>query len=241
VKASEIIINLKTKTGSSREKIISDALKAGYVPEFLSKDNFFEIKVKNKSNELQYYVSKDYLCLGENENYLMIPAFPTTVTEYLNSIDCTLPTVKMVDQIYNQAEIKIPARPQRPNPGESITSTRLYIEIDAAIKRERVSRFGTIDKLVAGHKKDIVLSNALMRRDYKNNVAIYGWFYGDGTRIQGLNPKDHDINYVDYSHGFRLISNKCILNGQETTMQVVRTSPDTCLLVHDEPLRFLSY
>jgi hypothetical protein len=147
----------------------------------------------------------------------------------------------MVNQIYKQAQFKIEACPQRPVKGESITSTRLYVEIDKAVKRQRVKHNIPFDAFVAGHKKDVVVCNAILKQTKKDRLAIYGWFYSDGTRIQGLNAKDHDIFYVDYSHGFRFVSNKCFLNGKETTLKRIWEDEFLCTMLHDEILKFQAY
>jgi hypothetical protein len=94
---------------------------------------------------------------------------------------------------------------------------------------------------VAGHKKDVVLSNGLKNEKYEKNIAIYGWVKRDGSVIQGLNFISHSETYVDYSHGFRLVSNKCFLNDSETTLQAIWSHPVLSLLLHDEVLKFQSY
>jgi hypothetical protein len=65
--------------------------------------------------------------------------------------------------------------------------------------------------LVAGHKKDVVLSNVLNQR--RGRIAIYGWHYPDGTPIQPLSTAHHAA-YADYSHGIRLVSQIVMLDGQ---------------------------
>ena len=239
MKASELIPLIQNKTGSSRERDILDAINKDAIPEFLK--TFAEITIQLGNDKLQYYVSKDYFAIGEDDDYLLIPVFVATIKPVLQKLDCSLPTVTMVKQIYQHADVKIPAHPQRWNPGESITATRLYVAIDQAIKRERTKLGAGLDKLIAGHKKDVVLSNAILKQAKPNRIAIYGWNNPDGSVIQGLNPKDHDIGYVDYSHGFRLVKNKCLLNGVETTLKAIWDHPTLCHLLHDEPLKFQSY
>lgn len=239
MKATELILKIQNKTGSAREKEILEAINSDYIPEFLK--SFAEIIVEHNGDRLQYFVSKDYFCLGEDDDYIVTPTIPAIIKPLLIKWDCSLPTPKMVKQIYNQAQIKIPARPQRAKAGESVTATRLYVEIDKAIKKERLSLNAELDKLIAGHKKDVVLSNSILRQVKKDRIAIYGWFYANGEEIQKLNAKDHNDRYVDYSQGFRLVSNKCILNGIETTLKSIWDHPVLCLLINDEILKFQSY
>jgi hypothetical protein len=232
---------IANKTGIQREMEIIQAINSNILPSFLKPDNFVEITISRNQGVLRYFVARDYFSIGTDDDYLLTPCTPVTLREFLKTLQCSLPTPTMVDQIYRQANYKIPAKPQKPMRGESITSSRLYFLIDDAIKNERKKRNIPQDALVAGHKKDVVLTNALTKKENKGNVAIYGWYYSNGQRIQNLNSKDHKIDYVDYSHGLRFVSNKCFLNGRETTLQAIFTDPINCLFVHDEPLRFLNY
>jgi hypothetical protein len=56
--------------------------------------------------------------------------------------------------------------------------------------------------LLAGHKKDLVLTRKLATRP--NRVAIYGWHQLSGEPIQPVSTV-HVAEYADYSHGVRLI------------------------------------
>lgn len=238
---SEFKSKIVSKLGSRREVEIVQAINENMLPNFLKPENFVEVVVAREHGTLKYFVAREYFSIGTDEDYLVTPCTPNSLKELLKALQCSLPTPTMVEQIYKQANYKLPARPQRPIPGESITSSRLYFAIDDAIKVERQKKNVQQESLVAGHKKDVVLTNSLTRKENKGNVAIYGWYYSDGKRIQGLNAKDHTVDYVDYSHGLRLVSNKCFLNGVETALQAIFSDPVNCLFLHDEPLRFLNY
>lgn len=239
--ATEIKAKIINRTGSRRETEILIAANNGFIPNFMKPENFTKITLTRGTDTLEYFVCNEYFSVGTDDDYLVMPCSPKTLLGLLESLDCSLPTPMMVTQIYQNANFKIPAKPQRPVPGESITSTRLMVSIDDAIKVERTKKSISTNVLVAGHKKDVVLTNTLMRKENKGNVAIFGWYYSDGKRIQGLNPKDHTVDYVDYSHGLRFVHNKCKLNGVDTTLQAIYAHPVHCLFLHDEPLRFLTY
>jgi hypothetical protein len=66
-------------------------------------------------------------------------------------------------------------------------------------------------ELIAGHKKDLVLSNRLGQ--LPGRVAIYGWHRAPGDPIQPLSTV-HGARYVDYSHGVRLVSATVIVDGR---------------------------
>jgi hypothetical protein len=238
MKASvDLIPKIIDITGEEREKVIAGYLDSNDVPEFLF--NFKPITIILNNNVLTYYVSPDYLALGEDSDYLLIPANPKTVEDhFLSKHDLLLPTTKMSRQIFEAATHKIIPMPIQPNSQK----TKLFVEIDNKIKSKRFEHKIYLTDFVAGHKKDVVLSNLLLRKENRGNVGLYGWFTPkDGKPIQPLYC-GHWISYVDYSHGFRLVKDECLLNGQTVSLKKdIMRNPNLCLLVHDEVLSFLSY
>jgi hypothetical protein len=85
--------------------------------------------------------------------------------------------------------------------------------------------------LVAGHKKDVVIANALDQAAGK--VAIYGWHKKDGKPIQPLYT-GHTDAWVDYSHGSRLVQRRMIVNGEAKTIDDVLADPHLAPLLSDE-------
>ncbi|GAB5534426.1 MAG: hypothetical protein Rubg2KO_06750 [Rubricoccaceae bacterium] len=75
----------------------------------------------------------------------------------------------------------------------------------------------------------MVLSRELATRP--GHVAIYGWHPPDGTPIQPL-YLGHTADWVDYSHGVRLVSRRVLLNRQPVDLWDV--------LGNDELARLLS-
>ena len=71
------------------------------------------------------------------------------------------------------------------------------------IEGQRKSQSG----LIAGIKKDNVISGKIKRDARRDRVAIYGWHQRSGQPIQPLYT-GHVSWYVDYSHGVRLIYRK---------------------------------
>jgi hypothetical protein len=67
-----------------------------------------------------------------------------------------------------------------------------------------------LGELIAGDKKDLVLTNRL--RTHLDRVAIYGWHTDNGKPIQSLSTV-HGWRYADYSHGARLISTRVFVDG----------------------------
>lgn len=231
-------------TPAKRETEIGRFLEIGMLPSFIY--NLSTITVNDDKNILQYQVSPDYLCLGSDTEYMHIPMSPLTCKGFMSTNGFVLPTPKMVRQIYGASKIK----PRAVAWGElyknqtkkyNRDSTRCYLDHSKRIQEMIAANTYTPGDLIGGHKKDVVLTNLLTQPKNKNNVAIFGWFNSDGSIIQNLNAVDHVVTYVDYSHGLRMVKDKCLLNGQETTIQNIWNDPILCKLLHDEPLRFKSY
>lgn len=242
MKASSLIPEIRNLVGDSRERRVRQFIEKGYVPEFLTK---FQQKITvspstSTSNSeprlLEYFVFPDFFAIGEDDDHLLLPLNPKTLTEvYLKPNELVLPTPKMSKQIYDIAPVKLHAFTISPNS----QSTELFIKINEKIKADKASHGNVLDKLCAGHKKDVVLSNLLTEKE--NKVGLYGWFGASGNLIQGLYCK-HSADYVDYSHGLRPVLDACFLDGFVASLtRDIFPDPELSLLVHDEPLRFLSY
>jgi hypothetical protein len=61
-----------------------------------------------------------------------------------------------------------------------------------------------LGKLVAGNKKDVIISNRIYNDTSNCHVVIYGWHKTNGKAIQPLYAR-HLNSWADYSHGIRLI------------------------------------
>jgi hypothetical protein len=85
--------------------------------------------------------------------------------------------------------------------------------------------------LVAGIKKDVVITNRL--KEKPNRVAIYGWHKLDGEPIQPLTIV-HKETYVDYSHGTRLVRRAMRVDGRDMMIEDVLKDPHRCAVISDE-------
>ena len=176
---------------------------AGNVPDFFKE--FIPIKTEMIDGETgvrtvaEYYVSPDYLCIGTNADWARIPLTPMAAQIIADSLECFLPTKKMVDDIYENAPVKLEPVPLYAYRDSTPTMFHHHLIIEG----QRRSRAG----LIAGIKKDVVISGKVSRDQRPNRVAIYGWHKPDGKPIQPLYT-GHVNWYVDYSHGIRLVSRK---------------------------------
>lgn len=227
-------------TGFPREQNILNEFMHGNIPDFLR--NPLPVTVTNGSNSITYVVTSDYLCLGSNEDYVRMPMNPHSAQSIADQYDCTLPTTKMVNDIWYQSPNKLVPMPWGPPYDGDMLATHRIPTHHATIQNELMSAGLNPYLLTSGQKKDVVLTNHLGVGNPNRRVAIYGWMQPNGQPIQGLNPTSHEDTYADYSHGIRMIANDCMVNGAPMRMQDVFAHPTYSALVSDEgPLFFLRY
>jgi hypothetical protein len=219
-----------------RETIAVDAILKGNMPKFL----FHFVPVYSsytdslgKKYEAIFYVSSDYLSIGTNTNWARIPLTPMAAQKIADSFHCFLPTIKMVDLIYEQAKVKLAPQPMLNNRDSSNTMFQHHVIIEEQRKKEK--------GLIAGIKKDVVLSNKIFNYPKQNKVAIYGWHQINGKPIQP-EYSGHVNWYVDYSHGIRLIARSIIINHKKMDyIEVLQHPVFKHLLSNENSLTFYKY
>jgi hypothetical protein len=188
-----------------REQAIYEQVITGNVPDFLRRS----VPVKAGAGDLSVliYAFPDYLCVGSDEDFVRVPLDPMTAQAIADVTGTSLPTRKMVNDIWNAAEVKLPPQPmgppQYPYDSSMMTTSRFNVH-NQWIEKTRAGK--PLGALTGGHKKDVVITKLLEGRSDK--VAIYGWHQSNGKPIQGpgIQAEAHEITYKDYSHGIRLVS-----------------------------------
>lgn len=213
-----------------REDNIVNEIISGNFPDFLRE--FEPITINEKSNSIVLLVMKDYLCLGSNEDYVRMPLDPLKAQKVCDAFDCSLPTRKLVNDIWKHSENKLAPTPFGPPYDSSMMSMQRLLWSNDKINAQLKSK--NPFALTSGHKKDVVLTNRLSPNNPKKRVAIYGWIKQDGTPIQGLQPEAHEETYSDYSHGIRLIYNEVLINGNMARLQDIFADISYSYLVSDE-------
>jgi hypothetical protein len=208
-----------------REERILAEVKAGNVPAFLRR--LVPVTVTRGGIKATYHVAPDYLAIGSDGDYFLAPMTPFTAQKIADLLGCTLPTPRMVDDIYVSAKIKMTPSPIPPSP--AMTTVPVFLRHDETVRNGRGQE--PLGVLVAGHKKDVVIANKVFAATGK--VAIYGWHKPDGRPIQPLYT-GHTAAWVDYSHGIRLVGRKMVVDGKETTIDEVLANPTLAPLLSDE-------
>ncbi|MGB2958923.1 MAG: hypothetical protein WBD30_08540 [Bacteroidota bacterium] len=185
---------------------------------------------------ITYYVLPDYLSIGSDDDHVLIPMTPLLAQAIADTAGCILPTRKMVNDIYHASPLKL--RPQPIPPSAAMVTVPVFIQHNDSIRCQRRTDFANVPPgtMVAGHKKDVIISNAMytnLKPSVPRPVVIFGWHRLDGVPIQPL-YNGHVESYADYSHGIRLVQKSAVLNGLPVDLNDVLTDPVFCKLVSDE-------
>jgi hypothetical protein len=211
-----------------REAIAVQEVLSGNIPPFLRRFVPVQVEVSDSlgtAHKAVYYVSADYLSIGSNADFARIPLTPMAAQKVADSLLCFLPTRKMVNDIYRQAVVKLEPVPLY----QFRDSALMFWQHHLIIEGQRQQQKG----LIAGIKKDVVISGKVTRDPKPHRVAIYGWHQPDGKAIQPLYTGHVDW-YVDYSHGIRLVYRKLKVDGKWMDYTEVLGSPLLKGLLCDE-------
>lgn len=224
--------------GPVREQAILNEFLAGNIPDFLR--NFTAVEVTKNSDKLTYITMTDYLSIGSNQDYVRMSMNAITAQKIANQYDCSLPTKKMVNQIWQQSNNKLEPKPWGPPYDEDMFATHRIGTHNTTIQNQLIGKDPY--ELTSGQKKDIILTNALGIGNPKKKIGIYGWIQLNGVPIHNFNTHSHEITYEDYSHGVRLIANDVVLNGKPVRIKDIFSDRKWAPLISDEvPLTFLNY
>jgi hypothetical protein len=215
-----------------RERAIETELLRGNLPDFLRELKPVTLESRLPSGRTvtaTICVLPDYLAVGSDEDFLRIPMDLHTATSVAGRFGFALPTRKMVDAIYAQSDAKLAPEPMTAGP--QMSSTAYYVTHNDRISAQRAALDAPPGALLAGHKKDVVLTPRLASQTGK--IAIYGWHRRDGRPIQPLSTV-HGSGYADYSHGIRLVSGVVFVDGEATSLTSVLRDPELASLLSDE-------
>ncbi len=219
---------------AARDSFVVKEVLAGNVPGFLKSFVAVNVTIPDSSTgkeiKATYYVSPDYLSVGNDNDpiaigWARINITPNAAQKIADSFHCFLPTRKMVDDIYKAASVKLEPVPMYAFRDSTPTMWQHHLIIEG----QRKGRKG----LIAGIQKDIVISGKISRDTRPDRVAIYGWHKLDGKPIQPLYT-GHINWWVDYSQGIRLIYRKIKVDGKWMDYIDVLKNPRLQKLLCDE-------
>jgi len=241
---SEFLARTEPLSPARREEEIKAAILAGNVPDFLRR--MCEVRVAMRLRDGQehtvfFRTLPDYLCIGIDTDFVRIPMSPIAAQAIADRFGCILPTSKITDDIYRHAQTQLYPQPmsggQYPDWQARMTKNEFYREHHRLVEGQRSRSGHQPGQLLAGHKKDVLVSNFL--NTHPRNVVIYGWHdkRNQGKPIQGYGFS-HENTYADYSHGIRLISKAVLIDRQERPIAEVLADPLVSRLLSNEgPVR----
>lgn len=242
-----------------RDKALYEQLLAGNLPGFLR--NFVPVTVKSPdgAHSITYHVMPDYLAVGSDDDYVTVPLGGPMAERLADAFGCILPTPKMVWDIHAQA-VHVTLEPRRyagTKDAKKQPSTWAYEEYSDAIKKSIGKALSAAGKsrgaLVAGHRKDVVISDDLPAM--RSKLVFYGgWLRNQRTNsktgvktwhdiLQGTEggikqlAGPHPAFYTDYSHGVRFVSRAVTVDGQQRDIGTVLKDPVLHkLLIKERPI-----
>ena len=210
-----------------REARIVEEILKGNVPSGSRRLVPIQVDRPGSATPLIFQATADYLAVGSDDDAFLVPLSPASAQTVADRLDCNLPTPMMVSLIYEAATTKLTPLPIPPSP--AMTTVDVFLEHNRMVARQRVQNRATA--VVAGHKKDVVISKKAFVSPGK--VAIFGWHRGVGQPIQPV-YSGHSASWVDYSHGIRLVSRRVLVDGQPRPLQEILADSALAPCLSDE-------
>lgn len=212
LKGSEFLAKTESLSKAEREEAILAELRLGNIPSFLRIFKPVRLAARltdGRQQEAIVWVMPDYLAIGSDDDFIRIPMSLPVALRFASEMALVLPTRKLVDAIYEQADVQLEPHPLPYGP--PMETNAFYARSQDIIERELKLTPSSRRALIAGHKKDLVIALPLWRT--KGRLLIYGWHRQDSNPIQPLSNA-HLKTYADYSHGVRLVARQVLLDGQ---------------------------
>lgn len=233
-----IVALLTPLSREAREDSLYRMIMTGNVPVFLRTliPVTSSATINGLKRSVTYHVTPEYLSVGPDERPFLAPMTPLLAQRLADALHCSLPTRKMVNDIYVASTLKLAPAPIPPS--AAMITVPVFAQHDSMVwaQREPVLSAYPPGSLVGGTHKDVVISNKI-RNELKTGVpkpvVIYGWHQLDGTPIQPL-YNGHGETYADYSHGIRLVQNAVTLDGIPTTLEAILKNDTLAPILSDE-------
>lgn len=220
-----------------REEEIFHAAAAGNIPDFLRQTVILRGEFEDLEGTrhlLEYEVMPDYLAIGSDEDFCRIPMNPLTAQRLADLFGASLLTARLSDHIWSQADVKPEPFFYKPV-GNANELTIKFEEHNAQTEKQLAEAGGRHGQLVAGIKKDVIISSRIAERP--DRVVIYGWHKPDGNPIQPV-YSGHVWWYVDYSHGIRFMNRQVLLDGRPADVRELLKDPVLFRVLSNEDLPF---
>ena len=217
---------------ADREDAIYKEIANGNIPNSFCKLNHITKTLKDTNGVdcvVELDVMPDFLAIGSDDDFCRIPMLPATAQKLATLFEATLPTSKISDLAWEFAEVKMVPQPMTPD--STMNTVPVFKEHNRLVEHQRITFDKDISAPIAGHKKDIIISNRIAGEP--ETLFIYGWHYQNGKPIQQISGA-HKINYVDYSHGVRLVKQEMKIDGMPAKVSDILRDPIKYTLISNE-------
>ncbi len=228
---AEVARDIRSLDLEAREERIYAEISQGNVPTWLRQLRRVEMtgEIDGRQHRVTFWVTPDYLAVGSDSDFILVPLSPQIAQRVADLVGGSLPTPRMVDAVWASARRRL--APIRLETNELMTTVGYFEVHDRLVRSQRMVHAVPLGVLVAGHKKDVVLSATLSANPGK--VAIYGWHRPDGQPIQPLSTLLKD-SWVGYNHGIRLVDRAILVDGTRRDLSDVLRDPDLAPLLSDD-------
>ena len=138
VSGSDFMRSVENLPRGDREVAILREISGGNIPDFLRKlvrvNSWFD-DAEGNQHSVVYEVMPDYLAIGSNEDFCRIPMQPHTAQKLADLFGASLPSRKLVDDVYKHAVVKVAPVSYYPvgNANELVTK---FVEHNRAIEQQ---------------------------------------------------------------------------------------------------------
>lgn len=228
-------------SAEERDSVALTEIISGNIPESMRRHVYLTDSLEDAAgtrHKVTICVLPDFIAIGSDSDFLRLPMLPLTAQKIADHYGAVLPNRKISDMIHRHSTVKLNPHPMTPD--ATMTTMPVFARHDSIVEAARLAAGAPIGRLIAGHKKDIVITNRIAGEP--GRLFIYGWHYPDGKAIQPLSAA-HTVDYVDYSHGVRLVCDEIAIDGRIHSLKEVLCDAVLYKLVSDEcgPMEKVGY
>jgi hypothetical protein len=217
----EMLNRISPNHSAQAESVLVEAVRAG----LHDNPTWVTIESQFRGHRAKIRVSADALEI----NGVRVDLSAVGAQQVADALGTILPTPTILDQIWQQATIKL--APCNMPPDEKMHSNERMLQHSRCVDERIAGRSG----LAVNVGKHWVLTNALDRES--GMAANYGWFRRGQRPIQTVGTR-HDKVYADYSQIVRLVHPTVNVDGRDMDIRAVGRSQELWGLVTEEgPLR----
>jgi hypothetical protein len=232
---------------AAREDAIAREITSGNVPSFIW--GWKDVVARDRDPRAVYLVTPDVLAIGSDDDFVRMPMDAITAQRVADHHGCLLPTRKMVNQIFEQADAQLVAITKQYNwPAAKRTDAEPDRSIRGSVMAGYLAHHREIEvklaghartQLVAGHKKEVIIGPRMEAHPDK----LYFCGFHDPTRrgpnnpngfIQmGSGPSVHHARFADYAQGVRLVNPYMTIDGEPKLVAEVLKNRTLAPLISD--------